>query len=187
MTTNKLILGFTGQIASGKGTAAKYLENKYNASTYKFSTPLRDILHRAHIEENRQNLQTLSRIMRENFGEDILAKIIAEDVKNESNKFIIIDGIRRPSDIIYLEKIQGFVLANIFADIEKRFERITSRNENSDDSKKTFEEFQKDNLGESELKISEIAEKATEKIDNNGSINDLYANLDNLVKKYSDV
>jgi hypothetical protein len=40
---SKIILGFTGPIASGKEVAKKYIETKYGASSFKFSTILRNI------------------------------------------------------------------------------------------------------------------------------------------------
>lgn len=181
---NKLILGFTGQIASGKGTSALYLKETYGATTYRFSTILRDLVDRIYIPQNRHNLQTISRIIRENFGEGILAKAMAEDVKNDTSKIIAIDGIRRPSDVEYLKNVPGFVLVSLEATIEKRYERITSRGENTDDNKKTFNEFKKEHEAESELTISEIASQATECIDNNRSIEYLHKQLDQLIKKY---
>lgn len=180
----KIIFGFVGQIASGKGTAAAYLQKKYGAGVYRFSTMLRDVLARLYLEESRKNLQTLSTIIRENFGEDTLAKVIAEDVKKDDNKIIAIDGIRRPDDIKYLKKIPGFTLAHLFADLEKRFDRISRRGENTDDTKKTFAEFKAEHEQESELKIQEIANDAKEKIDNNGTLTELHAQLDKLVEKY---
>ena len=32
----KIILGFVGDLASGKGTICKYLNEKYSANTYRF-------------------------------------------------------------------------------------------------------------------------------------------------------
>ncbi|MFA7653917.1 MAG: AAA family ATPase [Candidatus Magasanikbacteria bacterium] len=186
MTNNKkIIFGFVGLIASGKGTANEYLKTKHHASTYRFSTMLRDVLNRLYLEVSRENLQKISQVVRENFGEETLSKVIAEDVKRDPSSIISIDGIRRPGDVQFLSQIPGFVMINISADIEKRFERITKRGENTDDIKKTFEQFKLDHEQEAELKIAEIAAKATEQINNNRSYEDLYAQLDALIKKYS--
>lgn len=182
---NKIIFGFVGQIASGKGTATKYLKTKHGASTHRFSTMLRDVLDRLYIDQTRENLQTISQILRENFGEDTLARVMAEDVKNDKYKLVIIDGIRRPDDVKYLKEIPGFILVNITADIEKRFERIKKRSENLDDQQKTLEEFKADHQKEAELKIEEIANQATEIINNNGNLENLYQNLDILLAKYT--
>lgn len=183
MTSNKIILGFVGQIASGKGTVVRYLKNKHGASAYRFSSMLRDILSRLYLEINRENMQKISQILRKNFGEDTLAKVMAEDVKNDQNQIIAIDGIRRPDDVKYLKQIHGFVLVRITAAIETRYERLSRRGENADDLSKTFEQFKQDHHGEAELKIGEIAKQATEKIDNNGSLEDLYKQLDKLIPK----
>jgi len=181
---NKVIFGFVGQIASGKGTATEYLKTKHSASTYRFSTMLRDVLDRMYIDQTRENLQTISQVLRENFGEEIMARVMTEDVKNDKDKLVIIDGIRRPDDVRNLKKIPGFILVHITADIEKRFERIKKRNENLDDQQKTLEEFKEDHKKEAELKINDIASEAKEIIDNNGNLENLYQNLDNLLKKY---
>jgi len=182
---NKIIIGLVGQIASGKGTATDYLKKKYGATSYRFSTMLRDVLDRLYVEQSRTNLQALSTFVRSSYGEDTLAKVIAEDVKNDETDIIVVDGVRRPDDIKYLKEISGFVLVHVFADMEKRFERITKRGENADDNQKTFEQFKKEHEQESELKVAEIAETATVQIDNNGDYESLYEKLDDLVTKYA--
>ncbi|MCX6781886.1 MAG: AAA family ATPase [Candidatus Magasanikbacteria bacterium] len=185
MPTNKIVFGFTGLIASGKGTAAGYLKTKYGAAPYRFSTMLRDLCDRLYLEQSRDNMQTMSTAIRSHFGEETLSKVMAEDVKNDVSKIVCIDGIRRPGDVKYLRQIPGFVLINIFADMEKRFDRITKRGENTDDTKKTIEQFKLDHQKEAELQIADIAKEANEKIDNNGTIEELYSQLDKLVDKYA--
>lgn len=180
----KIILGFIGQMGSGKGTAAEYLKQKYGASTYRFSSCLTDILNRLYLPASRENYQMLSQILRKNFACDILSQVIASDVKKDRNEIIAIDGIRRPDDIEHLKNLDGFILIHIFADIEKRYGRIARRHEKIDDQKKTFEEFKADHQKEAELMIEKIAAKAQEKIDNNGNLKNLHEQLDNLVAKY---
>ncbi len=181
----KLILGFVGQIASGKGTATEYLRQKHNASAYRFSTILRDVLNRLFLDVSRKNLQKISQALREYFGEDTLAKVMAEDVKKDNNNLIAIDGIRRPDDFKYLKEMPGFALIHISADMEKRYERITKRWENNDDKSKTYEQFKADHLGEAELKIKEIASQADYTIDNNGALEELYSQLDKIISVIS--
>ncbi len=184
MINKKIILGFVGPLASGKGTSAQYLKDKYQGEIFKFSTVLRDILDRLYLKQNRQNLQTLSTVLRQNFSQDILSKVIFEDVNNSQNNLIIIDGIRREEDIKYLKNLPNFILISIDADLKIRYQRLIKRNENSDDKNKTLEQFKLDNQQEPEQKIKIIAEKAQEKINNNGSFTDLYQQLDLIVKKY---
>jgi len=177
----KIILGLAGEIASGKGTTAQYIINKHNGSSHRFSTMLRDVAGRMCLEENRENLQKLSTIFRQNFHDDILSMVIAKDVENDKYEIIAIDGVRRLADISYLKKIDGFKLVYIEADIEKRFERITKRGENADDTMKTFENFKKDHKREAELQIRELKNHADYIIDNNGNFDDLYRQIDKII------
>src|SRR3989344_210346 len=82
-------------------------------------------------------------------------------------------------------KEKNFILIEIFANPKTRYERLIKRGENSDDNNKTYEEFLEDHKRSTEMSIPEVAKNATEKIDNNGSIEDLHQQLDNLVKKYA--
>jgi dephospho-CoA kinase len=180
----KLILGLVGEMASGKSTITTYLKEKHDAVTFRFSDMLRDCLTRMHLEHTRENLQTLSTILRQSFSEDIMSKVLALDVKNSSAPLIIAEGIRRPSDIVYLKAIPGFHLVSLQVDERTRYERIIKRSENPDDQKKTWETFQKEGLAESEQKIKEVMMDATDKIDNNGTIDELYQQVDRLMAKY---
>ncbi|MFZ5364899.1 MAG: AAA family ATPase [Patescibacteria group bacterium] len=181
---NKIIFGFVGEIASGKGTACDYLINKYGAGNHRYSTILRDVLDRLYLEQTRENLQSISTLLRQKFGQDLFAKVIAEEVEDDNAPIICVDGIRRPEDIIYLKNIPNFVLINIFADMDTRYKRIVDRSENTDDQVKTFKDFKKDHEKETEKTIAVIAAAATEVIDNNGTHDDLYSRLDQLVEKY---
>ncbi|MCX6800303.1 MAG: AAA family ATPase [Candidatus Falkowbacteria bacterium] len=177
----KIIIGLVGEIASGKGTVANYLIEQHKAVSYRFSTPLRDVLTRMHIELNRANLQDVSTILRERFGQDLLAKIIAEDVKKDSSKIIVVDGIRRLADIKYLQNLPEFKLIYVTADMQLRYERITKRGENTDDITKTLEDFKKDHLAETELEIPQVAALANTIISNDNDIKELYKKIDQII------
>lgn len=179
---SKLILGIAGEIGSGKGTIAKYLSKKHQASTYRFSTMLRDILDRLHLEHNRDNIQRLSTCLRHTFGEDLMARVMAEDVGGDDSDLIVIDGVRRVDDIKYLREIPKFKLVFVEADMKTRYERLIKRSENTDDKEKTFEEFEKDHERETEVTIRELKNYADLTIENNGTLEEFYEKLDELVK-----
>jgi dephospho-CoA kinase len=179
----KIILGITGEIAAGKGTTAKYLIDKYGATTHRFSTALRDVAQRMYLEESRENLQKISTMMRENFSDDILSRVIYHDVVNDKNEIIAIDGVRRLGDIEFLKQIPGFKLIYVDTSMENRYERIIQRGENVDDKGKTFEEFKKDHQREAELQIKDLKNTAEFVVDNNGTLEDLYLQIDEIIKK----
>ena len=179
----KIILGLVGEIASGKGTIAAYLEKKYSASTYRFSTILRDILIRLHLPINRKNMQLLSTMLRKNFGEDTFAKIIAENVTKDDNKIIIVDGIRRLADIEYLTKIKDFKLVKVTSDPHVRYKRLLQRNENQGDAQKSYEEFLSDHNKEADAEIPQVMKKAEIEINNSSSFEKLFQQIDKIVQK----
>lgn len=183
MPNRKIILGLVGEIASGKGTVAKYLEKKYKASFYRFSTILRDILNRLYLEMTRENIQKTSTMIRKYYNEDILAKVMAEDVKNENNNIIIVDGVRRLADIKFLKKLPGFKLVKVVSKPEIRFKRLIKRKENKDDKNKTYKQFLADHKKEADREVPKVMERAKLEINNDGSLKELYKQIDRIIKK----
>ncbi|MEA3464059.1 MAG: AAA family ATPase [Patescibacteria group bacterium] len=177
----KIILGLVGEIASGKGTTVEYLEKKYNAASFRFSDPLRGALKQLYLDVNRKNMQVLSLILRQTFGQNLFAKIISQDAKNNKKKVIVVDGIRRPADIEYLKQLPEFKLVYITIDIKIRYQRLIKRTENSDDKNKTFDQFVKDHTAETELEIPKIGQTADYKINNSGSKKKLFEQIDKIV------
>lgn len=180
---DKLILCFVGLIASGKDVAKKYLEKEYGAESLRFSSILRDSLNCLGVETSRDNIIKLSTWSRENFGNDLLAKAMANKAKNIDNKIVVIDGARRIDDLIYLKQNKNFYLISIEAESETRYKRSLLRNENPGDDKKSYEDFLADHKKETEITIPETMAEANFKIDNNKDLTHLYQQIDDILKK----
>ena len=180
----KTILGLVGPIASGKDTVKKYLEKKYSALGCRFSSILRDVLERINLPNSRENMQGLSTILRQRFGEDILAKAFAADTIKLKSNIVVVDGVRRMADIRFLKKVQGFVLVAVNANPEIRFERLVKRGENAGDAKKTYNQFLKDHQYETELAVPVLMKKAKYKLNNNGPLTDLHKQIDKLIAQF---
>ena len=178
---SKKILCFTGLPASGKGTATKYLVEKYQAKSFRFSTIMRDLLDRVYLPQSRENMCKISLALRETFGEDLYAKVMAEDAKTAEEEIIVVDGVRRLDDVKHLSKLEGFKLVSIEVDMKTRYERLVKRGENSDDTTKTWEQFVADHKLETEASIPGVMAKADVVIDNSGTLEGLYNQLDKLV------
>ena len=182
MAGNKIIIGSVGEIASGKGAVSEYLLTKYQAKEYRFSNILKDILERVHLDVVRKNLASLSLGLRTHYGQDILAYALAQDIKNNNSQIIIVDGVRREADLKYLKEMENFILVYVETDLKVRYERLIGRNEKQDDKTKTFEEFKKDHELETEVSIRELKNIADIIIDNNGTVEELHKQIDNLIK-----
>ena len=180
---SKIIIGLTGLIASGKDVSKKHLEDKHGASSHRFSFMLRDILKRLYLPISRENMQSLSFDLRRRFGEDTLARVIVEDVKNDDHDIVVIDGIRRLADITGLKNLPNFYLLSIDADAKIRYDRLIKRNENIGDANKTFEQFLEEEGREAEQEIPTVMQAAQFKVNNESSLEDLYQQLDKIILK----
>ncbi|MFA5109050.1 MAG: AAA family ATPase [Patescibacteria group bacterium] len=181
---SKIILGFAGHIASGKDVCKKYLMEKYGAGSHRYSTVLRDILNRLYLPTDRNNLQNLSLDLRTRFGGDTLARVIIEDIIRDEREIIVIDGIRRLDDVTSLtKKFPDLHIIGIEVDAKTRYERLVKRDENIGDAAKTFEQFLADDQKEAELEIPTVMAAAEHKISNNGTLEELYAQIDQIISK----
>lgn len=125
----------------------------------------------------------LSTILRERYGQDLLAKVIAHDANTLDSDIVVVDGVRRLDDIEHLSALPHFKLVRIDADSKVRYDRMKLRNENVGDAEKTYGEFMEDHERETEATIPEVMEKAKYSLNNDGSLEDLYKQIDSIVEK----
>src|SRR3989338_4333910 len=123
--SRNIVLAFTGRMASGKGSASDFFVKKHGAQKVQFSAPLRDVLDRLYLDQNRDNMQELSRVIRKNFGEDILARTIIRDVAKLGAGLFVVDGARRLADIASLRALPDFYLIAMTVPARMRYERVT--------------------------------------------------------------
>lgn len=179
----KIIIGFTWEMGCGKDTATDYIFKKFGWKKFKFSQVLRDVLARIFVDPTRENLQALSTVLRENFGQDLLARIMKEDVEKSDENILLIDWVRRQDDITYLTQLPEFKLIYIETNLENRFSRISVRWENADDIGKTLEQFKREQEFEAEAQIRWLKNIADYVIDNNWSFQELYSQIDKILNE----
>lgn len=179
----KLIVGLTGEKAGGKGTIAAYLKERYGATAYRFSDPLTATLKLLNLPVTRQNQIGLSIILRREFGEDVLAKALTKMAAENPSELVVVDGIRRMADIAALKTLPRFHYWYVTADVRTRFERSRARGEKEGDRDMPFEKFAAEEQAETEVSIKETAAGACDRIDNDGTIDELHAKVDGLMKE----
>ncbi len=179
----KIIIGVAGEVASGKDTVGKYIAEKYQALALRFSQVLRDILDRMNLEQSQENMGRLSMHLRKAFGEDILSKGLIVEAAKSDKDIVVVDGVRRLPDIMQMQASEGFYFIYVEASPEKRYERLTQRHQNSDDSGKTLVQFEKDALLEAESQIRDLKEHADFVVNNDGTLEELQKQIDDIVTK----
>jgi dephospho-CoA kinase len=169
----KHIIGLVGQSGCGKGTVADILTKQYGAAYSRFSAILGDILNRLHIEPSRDHFIALSNALRGNFGEDVLSYAIEKDAVLSQSDIVVIDGIRRPEDIVALEPLPFFKLVSVDVPAEQRFERMKKRGEKSGEQHMTWQEFVAQDHAPTEVTIPLVMSRAWKKLDNSKGLTEL--------------
>lgn len=183
----KLILGLTGMICSGKGEVSSYLATHHGFAASSFSDRIREEILKRGGQVSRDSLQRVGGQMRHEFGPEVLAKRTLEHVLKQGGRRAVIDTIRSVEEVNYLKKWPNFYLVFVDADDRIRFERVKSRNRESDPQ--TWEDFikaqERDDKSEGRS-MRECFKMADFTILNNGTAEELYQRIDNLLKEINE-
>ncbi|HET9946502.1 MAG TPA: AAA family ATPase [Patescibacteria group bacterium] len=175
----KQIIAIVGPLASGKGALITLLEKK-GYSVLSLSGEVREKTNLWGLDQTRENLQNVGDKLRKSFGPAILAELIGQKI-SPHQKFVI-DGIRNPAELSYLQKtFHAFTIA-ITATPEKRFEMMKKRGRVGDPT--TWEEFKKAEerdrgIGQESFgqQVEACVKMADVVLDNNGTYEQFEQNL----------
>ncbi len=170
------LIGLTGTNGAGKGAVALFFENEGYAY-FSLSDLIREELKKRGEELARNNLIKMGNQLRKSKGSDILAKCIIKRLEGKA----VIDSIRNPKEIEYLQSQKNFILLAIDAPVELRYERIKKRGRN--ESASTLEEFIKKEAEEMTNRekgqqLQNCIKMADNIIINDGSLEELYRKLE---------
>ena len=146
MSAKEKIIGLTGTNGSGKGEAAEFFKG-HGFAYLSLSDLIREELRQKGQEISRDNLIKMGNHLRKTFGADILARRTMEQVRGKT----IIDSIRNPKEVEYLQKQKEFTLLAVDAPPEVRYARVMDRGR--DESVQTLEQFiakEKEEMSESD-------------------------------------
>lgn len=187
----KIYIGLIGKMGSGKETVFKITKEElgregFSVSILHFSDIINEILTEKLLKPvTRDNQQRLSWALRqpEAFGEEVLGEVMYARALGDSGDVIIIDGIRRPNDVVKFRTLNNFHLVFISVSQEIRFDRIKERHDRMGDKEKTWEQFIKEDGAEPERMIDVISKDADEVIDNSGTLEELKKRVSVLIQK----
>lgn len=177
----KTVIGLVGETGSGKDTVANYLKEKYGVVAIRFADPLSDALKIFVDDILKQDQQWISLMLREHFGNDILAKALRKKVSN-SEGMVVVNGMRTWNDYEMIKSFSPSHVIYVTAEQKLRWERVFGRGEKIDDAV-SFEKFQEIGKAEAEIHISEIGKKADFTIRNEKDLPALLRSVDEVMEK----
>lgn len=180
----KIIIGLVGEKLAGKDTVAEYLVKKQGAFHIKFSHLLDEILEILDLPKTRRNEIDLGLGLRKIFGMEVLYRALKKRALTADAAMIIINGIRMDEFERMISDDLGAKMIYITAPLELRYQRYQNRHEKVDDGKLSFEEFgRQDREEETERGIPGLGVRAAYRIDNTGTVEELYEKVENVIKK----
>lgn len=177
----KLIFGLVGEKFAGKDAAANYLVKKYKADHVKFSHVLDEILRLLNLPISRRNEIDLGLGLRKIFGNGVLGRAVVSRVERSDASMVVVNGIRM-DEMIDIKKL-GAKIIYVTSSPKTRFARYKQRHEKTDDASMDYKHFVSQEKEKTEVGIPKLGKQADFKIENEGTLEELYSKLDELIKK----
>lgn len=181
-----IILGITGTLGAGKGTVVDYLVNKKGFKHYSMSGYIKEKLIKKGLEPNRDNLRIVANEIRSKYGPDYITKKLFNRAKKE-NSNVIIESIRNPKEAAFIKFQNNGYLFAVDANQKIRYFRIQKRASEKDNvTFKEFKEQEKKELQSKDLNAQNLPKcilMADFKLDNNGTIKELYEKVEKSLSK----
>jgi len=183
----KLLIAIVGHPSTGKDTAAYYLVKKYHWDHVSMSDLLREYISEHHLyvgEPNRDLLHRTGDMLREKHGGDYLVKLALTKVKAPA----VFSGLRTIKEVQKLKKEGGTIIA-VTCPIELCYARALERKGDKDHI--SFEKFkaqlesQAANPESTKMNVEGVLAMTDYTIENTGTIQELYAKVDEVVNKIS--
>jgi dephospho-CoA kinase len=127
----KISIGLTGRMASGKGEAIRILIH-YGFHEISLSDIVRDEAKKEGKEVTRSQMQDIGDRLRRRGGAGVLGQRIREIIESSTVTRWVVDGIRNPAEIGELKKLECFYLVGIEADIPVILARLRKRGRTTD-------------------------------------------------------
>lgn len=170
--TDRVIVGVSGRIGSGKSEAARYLEREYGLQYFRYSLVLAQWRKVDPAEKKR--LQTLGwDVMGGNRQRELNERLIGAI---DAARDVVVDGLRHPIDAECLSSVgRPFFLLYIDTPAENRFQRLRVRF-------KSWEEFTRADTHPVESNIKELRARANAEISGAVGFEQFYQAIDNALR-----
>ena len=177
----KIVMGVTGMPGSGKGVVREIVR-EYGFPVVVMGDEVRAEAARRNLEPTPENLGKLMLQIRAEEGPGVLARRCIPKIRALDAEVVVVDGLRSPHEVREFKKVfPRFKVIAIYASPKTRFQRLLRRGRSDDP--KDWETFYMRDQRELSVGIGEVIATADYMIVNEGSIEELKAQLKQIIKK----
>ena len=182
------VIGITGTIGAGKGTIVEYLTTKKGFLHYSVRNFLVKELKKRNLPVNRDTMTELANTLRKQNSPSFITDSLYKEAK-KTGKSAVIESIRTPGEIDSLRKKGDFLLFAVDAEPKTRYQRILERKSETDTiSWETFLDNEKREMNATDphkQNLRKCIEQADYVFNNDGSIETLYEDVENVLERES--
>lgn len=175
------IIGITGTLGAGKGTVVDYLVKQKGFDYYSVRQYIIGEIKKRGLPVNRDSMVITANDLREKNNPAFIVEELYKRAEKDK-KDAVIESIRTPGEIDFLKQHGDFILLAVDADPHLRYERITLRQSSTDqvdfDTFIENEQREMTTIDPNKQNLQQCIEQADILLINNGSINDLFTQLE---------
>ncbi len=164
------VIGLVGEKGSGKQTFVNFIKEiapNLKVRQVRFSDILAQTLVLWDIPLTRPNLQNLAIVMNKAFGMEALANAAKFSMEGDPSDIIILDGVRRESELEMVKEMENNLIIYITAQEDLRYKRLKLRSEKVGEIGLSYEQFLKEENSPAEAEIPKLSKKSDVTIENN--------------------
>jgi len=180
-----MIVGITGSFGAGKGAVVDYLVREKGFADFSARSFItKEIKHRD-LPVNRDTMAVVANDLRLNHGATYIIESLYNEAKDRGGDAVI-ESLRAVAEVRLIKKLGGIVLG-ITARPEVRYDRAIARGSETD--KVSYEEWLQQEVRESnpddptKQDIFGALSEASVVIENNGSLQELYEEVEKMLKE----